>query len=27
MRISLLRSTTNPDPEADQGEHRFAYSL
>jgi alpha-mannosidase len=27
MRISLLRSPTEPDPEADQGEHRFAYSL
>ncbi|MCA9978075.1 MAG: alpha-mannosidase, partial [Anaerolineales bacterium] len=27
MRLSLLRSPTNPDPEADQGEHRFAYSL
>jgi len=27
MRISLLRSPTVPDPEADQGEHRFAYSL
>jgi alpha-mannosidase len=27
MRISLLRGTTEPDPEADQGEHRFAYSL
>ncbi|MBZ0302528.1 MAG: alpha-mannosidase, partial [Anaerolineae bacterium] len=27
MRISLLRAPTNPDPEADQGEHRFAYSL
>ena len=27
MRISLLRGTTSPDPEADQGEHRFAYSL
>ncbi len=26
-RISLLRSPTSPDPEADQGEHRFAYSL
>jgi alpha-mannosidase len=25
MRISLLRSPTMPDPEADQGEHRFAY--
>jgi len=27
IRLSLLRSPTNPDPEADQGEHRFAYSL
>ena len=27
MRISLLRSPTMPDPEADQGEHRFSYSL
>ncbi len=27
MRLSLLRSPTLPDPEADQGEHRFAYSL
>jgi alpha-mannosidase len=27
MRISLLRSPTLPDPEADQGEHHFAYSL
>lgn len=27
MRISLLRAPTMPDPEADQGEHRFAYSL
>lgn len=27
MRISLLRSPTEPDPQADQGEHRFAYSL
>ena len=27
MRISLLRSPTTPDPEADQGQHRFAYSL
>src|SRR5205814_8119174 len=27
MRISLLRSPTRPDPEADQGEHRFAYTL
>lgn len=27
LRISLLRSPTMPDPQADQGEHRFAYSL
>lgn len=27
MRISLLRAPTMPDPEADQGEHHFAYSL
>ena len=27
IRISLLRSPTMPDPEADQGEHRFTYSL
>jgi alpha-mannosidase len=27
IRISLLRSPTEPDPQADQGEHRFAYSL
>ena len=27
MRLSLLRSPTVPDPEADQGEHRFAYTL
>lgn len=27
MRISLLRAPTHPDPEADQGEHLFAYSL
>ena len=27
MRISLLRAATYPDPEADQGEQRFAYSL
>ena len=27
MRISLLRSPTMPDPQADQGEHCFAYSL
>ena len=27
MRISLLRSPTMPDPEADQGEHQFTYSL
>ena len=27
IRLSLLRSPTTPDPEADQGQHRFAYSL
>jgi alpha-mannosidase len=27
IRISLLRSPTMPDPEADQGAHRFTYSL
>ncbi|MGB4870710.1 MAG: alpha-mannosidase [Candidatus Promineifilaceae bacterium] len=27
IRLSLLRAPTDPDPEADQGEHRFAYSL
>lgn len=27
MRMSLLRSPTHPDPEADQGEHRFTYQL
>ncbi len=27
MRISLLRAPTLPDPHADEGEHRFAYSL
>ncbi len=27
MRISLLRSPTHPDPKADQGQHRFSYSL
>ncbi|GCF08345.1 alpha-mannosidase [Dictyobacter arantiisoli] len=27
IRISLLRSPTYPDPEADQGEHCFTYSL
>ncbi len=27
IRLSLLRAPTHPDPEADQGEHRFAYSL
>jgi alpha-mannosidase len=27
MRLSLLRSPTVPDPEADQGEHHFTYSL
>ncbi|MBM3289974.1 MAG: alpha-mannosidase, partial [Candidatus Hydrogenedentes bacterium] len=27
LRISLLRSSTDPDPEADQGAHAFTYSL
>jgi len=27
MRISLLRSPTNPDPHADEGKHKFTYSL
>ncbi|MBN1180119.1 MAG: alpha-mannosidase [Anaerolineae bacterium] len=27
MRMSLLRAPTDPDPQADQGLHRFAYSL
>ncbi len=27
MRLSLLRAPAYPDPEADQGEHRFAYAL
>lgn len=27
IRLSLLRATTEPDPEADQGPHRFTYSL
>ena len=27
IRLSLLRGPTNPDPEADMGWHRFAYSL
>jgi alpha-mannosidase len=27
MRISLLRSTSVPDPEADAGSHRFAYAV
>jgi alpha-mannosidase len=27
IRLSLLRSPTSPDPEADQGQHRFVYSL
>jgi alpha-mannosidase len=27
IRLSLLRSPTNPDPTADQGEHHFTYSL
>ena len=27
IRLTLLRSPTYPDPDADQGEHRFTYSL
>jgi alpha-mannosidase len=27
LRLSLLRAPTEPDPEADQGEHHFTYSL
>lgn len=27
LRMSLLRSSTDPDPVADQGEHEFTYSL
>jgi alpha-mannosidase len=27
MRLTLLRSPTDPDPKADLGEHRFVYSL
>lgn len=27
MRLSLIKSATNPDPMADQGEHRFTYAL
>lgn len=27
LRLSLLRSPTMPDPQADQGKHRFTYSL
>jgi alpha-mannosidase len=27
LRLSLLRAPTAPDPEADQGRHRFVYSL
>jgi alpha-mannosidase len=27
MRLSLLRAPTEPDPQADLGEHRFTYSL
>lgn len=27
LRISLLRAPTSPDPEADQGTHRFAYAV
>jgi alpha-mannosidase len=27
MRLTLLKSATSPDPQADQGEHRMTYSL
>jgi alpha-mannosidase len=27
MRLTLLKGATSPDPNADQGEHRFTYSL
>lgn len=27
MRLSLIKSATHPDPEADQGEHTFTYSI
>ncbi|MFN8420852.1 MAG: alpha-mannosidase, partial [Anaerolineae bacterium] len=27
LRLTLLKSATNPDPQADQGEHRMTYSL
>jgi alpha-mannosidase len=27
LRLSLLRAPTEPDPDADQGEHHFSYSL
>jgi alpha-mannosidase len=27
MELNLLRSSTNPDPDADVGEHRFSYAL
>ncbi|UCC68403.1 MAG: alpha-mannosidase, partial [Armatimonadota bacterium] len=27
LRLSLLRAPTDPDPEADQGRHRFTYAL
>ncbi|MEP7291606.1 MAG: glycoside hydrolase family 38 C-terminal domain-containing protein, partial [Chloroflexota bacterium] len=27
IRLSLLKSATSPDPQADQGEHKFVYSL
>jgi alpha-mannosidase len=27
LRLSLLRSPADPDPKADEGEHRFTYSL
>ncbi len=27
MRLTLIKSATSPDPEADQGEHQFTYSV
>ena len=27
MRLSLIKSATHPDPDADQGEHSFTYSI
>ena len=27
MRLTLIKSATSPDPEADQGEHVFTYSV